>query len=173
VTSAVPRHRGLTPEERERLCAHVAPFPRTLALYTMAVQLGLGAEKLSRLNLGDVTPDGKNIQIVTALGGVPKTGQAPDSIVTSALVRFLGVRCSCEHFSRPLKTYRDDRGIQRCHVCHDDIRLALNPLFVSRRFKRLSPRWVREEFAEHRNALGLDPRLTFDSLRLSTEAALR
>ena len=171
MTRAEPRHRGLTPEEKERLFAHVTPLLRTLTLYTLAVHLGLGAERLSRLNLGEVTPDGRTVHLATRLGGKPRTEQATDPVVASMLTRFLCMRCSCQHFRMPLKTYRDARGIERCHACHDDIRLPLNPLFVSRQCHRLSPRWMREEFVQHRNTLGLDPRLTFDSLRLSTEVA--
>ena len=173
MSHAAPRHRGLTPEERERLFAHVTPLLRTLTLYTLATRLGLGAAKLSRLNLGDVTPDGRSVHTTTGLGGEPRTEQATDPIVATILTRFLCVRCSCQHFSRTLKTYRDARGVELCHVCHDGIRLPLNPLFVSRQCHRLSPRWMREEFVQHRNTLGLDPRLTFDSLRLSTEVAAR
>jgi hypothetical protein len=150
--------RGLTPEEQARLFVRVEPMLRTLALYTMARWYCLGARRLSRMDLGEVTPDGSKVHDVLL--------QRPaDPVVAAIVKRYLAKRCSCAHLRVALKTYRDAGGVERCHACHDDVRLQANPLFISRHRRRLSPKRMRHEFTQHRDALGLDPGLTFDSLR--------
>jgi hypothetical protein len=162
--SRATNRRGLTPEEQVRLFAHVEPVLRTLALYTLARRFHLGARRLSRLDLGEVTPDGSKVHEVVL--------QRPmDPAVAAIVKRYLAKRCSCAHLRLALKTYRDARGIERCHACHDDVRLRANPLFVSRHRRRLSPKRMRHEFTQHRDALGLDPGLTFDSLRRAKDTA--
>jgi hypothetical protein len=156
--------RGLTPEEQARLFARVEPMLRTLALYTLARRYHLGARRLSRMDLGDVTPDGSKVHEVLLQRPV-------DPAVAAIVKRYLAKRCSCAHLRLALKTYRDVRGIERCHACHDNVRLRANPLFVSRHHRRLSPKRMRHEFTQHRDALGLDPGLTFDSLRRAKDTA--
>ncbi len=173
MSRGVSHRRGLTQQEQERLFAHVEPLLRTLALYTLASRFRLGAGRLSKLDLGEVTPDGSTVHEVLRLGREPLPERPVDPAVAAVLERFLARRCSCAHLRLALKTYRDARGVERCHACHDDVRLRVNPLFVSRRHRRLSPKRMRHEFTQHRNALGLDPGLTFDSLRLPTKAAPR
>lgn len=168
MTRASSNRRGLTREEREQLFSHVAPLIRTLAVYTLATHFGLGARRLSMLHLGEITSDGRTVHQVLRLGPKPLP---IEPVVASVLKRFLAWRCSCAHLRFPLRTYRDSRGVERCHACHDDVRLQANPLFVSRWHRRLSPRRMRHEFTQHRDALGFDPGLTFDSLRLPTEPA--
>lgn len=79
----------------------------------------------------------------------------------------MGLRCACVHLRLPLRSYRDHAGVQRCHVCHDDLNVLANPLFLSRRRQRLSPKRIRNEFAQHRDQAGLDRRVRFSFLRLN------
>jgi hypothetical protein len=157
----------LSLDERQVIFRHVARLPRTLTLYTLATKLGLGARRLSLLNLGDVTANG---QVVAVSPTVIPTGSTLDQDLLPTIQRYLTWRCACSHHRVRLKTYRDPRGVERCHACHDDLELQANPLFVSRWHLRLSPRQMRHEFAKHRDALGFHRGLTFESLCLPTNA---
>ena len=156
----------LTLDEHRGILQHVGRHPRTLTLYTLAVRLGLGARRLSSLNLGDVTSDGRTVGFSPT--AIP-TGSKPDQDLVATIERYLVWRCACSHHRIRLRTYRDPRGIERCHACHDDLQLQANPLFVSRWHLRLSPRQMRYEFTKHRDALGFNQGLTFESLCLPAE----
>jgi hypothetical protein len=165
------RH-GLTREERARLFAHVEPRLRTLVLYTMASRFGLGATRLSRLNLGEVTPDGKTLHGALRFGSGTQIERPIEPHLANVLKRFLDHRCTCAHWRLSIKTYRDG-DIERCHLCHEDVRPRGNPLFISKQRRRLSPNQMRHEFRQHRDALGLHAGLTFESLLMPSKAAAR
>lgn len=167
--SRARKRRALTGEEQALLLFHVAPLIRTTTLYVLALRFGLGARELSALNLGDVTPDGRTLHEVLRLGTgtLPLFPPALGTEVIRTLNRYLAWRCSCAHLRLPLKTYRDQRGVERCHACHDDVRLLENPLFIGRLKVRLSGKRMRAEFAQHRDELGFDTGLVFESLRLA------
>jgi hypothetical protein len=167
--SRAPKRRGLSGEEQALLLFHVAPLVRTTTLYVLALRFGLGARALSALNLGDVTPDGKRLHEMLRLGTgtLPLFPPALGAEVSRTLSRYLAWRCSCAHHRLPLQTYRDRRGVERCHACHDDVRLLENPLFIGRLKVRLSGKRMRAEFARHRDELGFDKGLVFESLRLA------
>jgi len=155
----------LSLDQRQVILRHVARLPRALTLYTLATNLGFGARRLSSLNLGDVTSNG----LVAAISPtVIPTGSMLDQALVATIQGYLAWRCACSHHRVRLKTYRDPRGIERCHACHDDLKLQANPLFVSRWHLRLSPRQMRHEFSKHRDALGFNRGLTFESLCLPT-----
>lgn len=164
-----PKRRALTHEEQEALLFHVAPFLRSVALYKLALRFGLGARALSRLNIGDISPDGRSLREAIRLGteSLPLFPTALGPEVRRTLTRYLAWRCRCAHHRLPLQTYRDRTGFERCHACHDDVRLLVNPLFIGRLKVRLSGKRMRAEFARHRDELGFDERLVFDSLRLA------
>jgi hypothetical protein len=170
IEPATSGRRGLTRDERARLFAHVELHLRTLALYTMASRFGLGAPRLSRLNLSEVTPDGKTIHAVLRIGSATQLECSVEPQLANVLKRFLGYRCTCAHWRLSIKTYRDG-DIERCHLCHEDVRPRGNPLFISKQRRRLSPNQMRHEFRQHRDALGLHPGLTFESLLMPAEAA--
>jgi hypothetical protein len=169
--STTPR-RGLTSDEQALLLSHVWPFLRTATLYVLALKFGLGARELTRLNIGDVSRDGKRPDETLWLrsGTLPLFAGPVSAEVARLLARYLAWRCSCVHLKLPLQTYRDAACIERCHACHDGLDHLANPLFIGRTRRRLSAKRVRHEFAEHRDELDLDPMLSFDSLRLSYEA---
>jgi hypothetical protein len=155
--------RRLMSEERQRLLERVACSPRTLLLYTLAERLDVGARQLAALDLGDVTSDGHSVRLS---GRIASTGSHEDLLL--AMIRqYLAWRCACPHLRLRLRTYRDPRGVERCHACHDDLRLPANPLLRSRWNRRLSPKQMRHEFIRHRDALAIDKDLTFESLRPS------
>jgi hypothetical protein len=167
--------RALTGKEQAMLLFHVAPHVRTVTLYVLALRFGLGAKPLSALNIGDVTTDGRRARETAGLGGaeLPLFPVPFGPEVARTVARYLSWRCACAHLRLPLRSYRDERGVERCHACHDDLRLLENPLFIGRRHRRLSAKRMRHEFAEHRDDLGLDRALSFDSLRLAALEARR
>jgi hypothetical protein len=167
--SRTPKRRALTGEEQALMLFHVAPYLRSVTLYVLALRFGLGARALSALDIGDVSPDGRSPHEALRLGAgtLPLFPPALGTEVSRTLSRYLAWRCSCAHHRLRLQTYRDRQGTERCHACHDDVRLLANPLFIGRLKVRLSDKRMRAEFARHRDELGLDERLVFDSLRLA------
>jgi len=155
--------RRLTAEERQRLLERVACSPRALLLYNLAERLDVGARQLAVLDLGDVTSDGRSARLSGRLASVG----GHEELLLAMIRQYLAWRCACPHLRLHLRTYRDPRGVERCHACHDDLRLPANPLFRSRWNRRLSPKQMRHEFLRHRDALELDRLLTFESLRPS------
>jgi hypothetical protein len=132
-------------------------------LYTFAETLDLGARQLAMMDIGSVTIDGRSARLSTEFAAAV----VQDEQVLALIRQYLAWRCSCPHLRLRLRTYRDPRGVDRCHACHDDLRLLANPLFRSRWHLRLSPKQMRHEFLRHRDALELDRHLTFESLRPS------
>jgi hypothetical protein len=167
--------RALTVEEQMLLLFHVAPYVRTVTLYVLALRFGLGARTLSALNIGDVSEDGRRPRETLRLGAgtLPLFPPPLGAEVRRTLTRYLAWRCACFHLRHPLRTYRDEAGVERCHACHDDVRTLLSPLFVGRRSRRLSEKRMWNEFAEHRQEADLDPHLRFGCLRLTALEASR
>jgi hypothetical protein len=157
--------RRLAADERRRLLDHVAALPRTVLLYRLAEALDLGARHLAMMDIGSVTLDGRSARLSTEY----PSKAVPDEQLLALIRQYLAWRCSCPHLRLRLRTYRDPRGVERCHACHDDLRLLANPLFRSRWHRRLSPKQMRHEFLRHRDALALDQHLTFESLRPSPD----
>jgi hypothetical protein len=172
-TSAMTSRPVLSQEEQVQLVFHVAPWIRTVTLYVFALRFGLGARRLSALNIGDVSPDGRrpSERLRLGEGTLPLFAEPIGREVARTLSRYLVWRCSCVHMRLPLQTYRDPAGVERCHSCHDGMDLLANPLFIGRGRRRLSAKRMRHEFAEIRDEIGLDHRLSFDSMRLTCEAA--
>ena len=139
-------------------------------MYTMAIHLGLGAEELCALNLGDVSPDGR---WVYPTANFLKSEEHDPVRITDDLQRVVGkylqTRCACIHMRLPLKTYLDSQGVRRCHACHDDVNTDACPLFIGRQGRRISAKRIRNEFAENRRKAGLDEALHFQSLRLTSQ----
>lgn len=164
--------RGLTPDEQAALLAHVRHRPRTVAIYRMAIELRLGARQLCELNVGDVSSDGRSLRQKFILEPSPPLSFLPFSEeLRASVMAYIAWRCSCTHMRLPLRTYLDHTGVARCHACHDDIRTSHSPLFIGHRSRRISPKRLRNEFAEHRREANLDPSLRFHSLRLTSPKA--
>jgi hypothetical protein len=152
-----------------RLLALVAGEVRTVTIYMLALRCRLGTRDLSALNIRDVSADGRRPRRTLRLGRgtLPLFGEPIGIELAQALTRYLAWRCSCAHLRLPLRTYHDERGIERCCACHDGLVLPANPLFISARHRRLSAKRIENHFREHRDALGLDGAVRFDSLRLA------
>jgi hypothetical protein len=157
-------------EERALLAASVKASSRDHGLFSLALQTGLAARVLHRLDVAHVSPDGRALREQLAL---PSGGAANDNItmplpdgLRSILMSYLGgIRPECLHLRAPVRTMVDWRGTELCAVCGHRIDFLRSPLFMSRFEDRLSLRRMRSLFASYRQRLGLPSYFHFDTLR--------
>lgn len=160
-------------QETERLLATVTGDIRTLTVYTLAMHVGLTCREIAGLGVTDVAPDGR--EPGDAILCHPVDGRRahhehralpvpPD--VRPILAPYLTWRRGlCPHPDRPMKTTMGRDRIRRCASCGDVADFLRAPLFLSQWMRRISPRRLRAEFAEYRDAAGLRKSLHFDCMR--------
>jgi integrase len=156
-----------------RLLAEAAQSPRSLVLYTLAMDIGLGARECAGLDVEDISLDGAQARPSIRIRlwdrrrkYTAPVREAPLGAATGAAVeRYLGWRRDrCAHFRVSLQTYRDGSGVERCHACADVADFLKAPMFLGRNGQRVSAQWLREEFAGVRRRLRLDRDLGFGGL---------
>jgi hypothetical protein len=165
-----------TPEERRRLLEETEGlYPRAHAIFSLGLWQ-LTAREVCSLDVRQVSADGTEPMRAIYVPRVdsrrtldePLRREPIDDQVWRALHAYLKWRRRlCEHFRIPLKTARDERGIERCHSCGEVADFLAAPLFGSRQSDRITARQVRNEFRKFREMLALNPALHFDSLRES------
>jgi integrase len=163
----------LRDRERTRLIASVASDIRPLTVYTLALWVGLTCRELASIDVRDFSPDGWSPGDAVLCRTVDgrRTDRDDRAIplppeVKSILARYLLWRRGlCPHPDRPMKTIIGRDRIRRCASCGDVADFLRAPLFLSQWMRRISPRRLRAEFAEYRDAAGLRKSLHFDCMR--------
>jgi site-specific recombinase XerC len=123
-------------------------------LYSMALGTGLRLRELLGLNVGDVSPDGRDVRRrVTLDPATTKGGRRGEVFLPARLIPKL----------RRFLTWKAARGES---VAPDA------PLFVSGQGRRLSPRAAQWRFAWWQRRAGFDRHYSFHSLRHSSVTAV-
>ena len=132
--------------------AHSAP--RDHALYSMALGTGLRLSELLGLNVGDVSPDGREARRRVVLDpATTKGGRRGEVFLPERLIPKL----------RRLLAWKREHG--------ESVE-ADAPLFVSAQGRRLSPRAAQWRFAWWQRKAGFDRHYGFHSLRHSSVTAV-
>ena len=149
-----PRFRApetMTVAEQARLLRVTAahPDPRDRVLYSTALATGLRLRELLGLNVGDVSPDGRQVRRRVLLRtATTKNGRRGEVFLPARLMpklrRFLAWKRKVDQSLEPAA-----------------------PLFVSGQGRRLSPRAAQWRFAWWQERAGFDRRYNFHSMRHS------
>ena len=148
-----PRFRApetMTAAEQSALLRATAghPAPRDHVLYSMALGTGLRLRELLGLNVGDVSPDGREVRRRIVLQ-VTKGGQRGEVFLPARLIP-------------KLQRFLVWKG------AHGESLEPDAPLFVSGQGRRLSPRAAQWRFAWWQERAGFDRRYNFHCLRHSS-----
>src|SRR5262245_4547199 len=138
------------PDQAARLAATAAlPAPRDHGLYSMALGTGLRLAELLGLDVGDVSPDGREVRTrVTLDPATTKGGRRGEVFLPKRLIPKL-------------------RAFLVWKVAHRESVEPDAPLFVSGQRRRLSPRAAQWRFAWWQARAGFDRRYNFHCLRHS------
>ncbi len=130
------------------------PAPRDHLLYSMALGTGLRLRELLGLNVGDVSPDGREVRRRVVLDpATTKGGQRGEVFLPERLIPKL----------RRFLAWKRDSG---------ESVVAYAPLFVSKRGSRLSPRAAQWRFAWWQRKAGFDRHYGFHALRHAAVTAV-
>ena len=172
--------RALTTAERGHLLELTAATPPDHLLFHLALGGPLVARDLVAVNLGHLTEDGARIldavrvrsEDVRRAGRVEKLAYLSPPARQAAAKVIAEQRNRCLHSSagRPLGTYGEADGVERCHACRRPVDWRRWPLFESLSGRRLSASQARRRFAAWRRRLGWADDLGFECLRATYEA---
>ena len=121
--------------------------PRDHVLYSMALGTGLRLRELLGLNVGDVSPDGRQVRRRVVLA-VTKAGRRGEVFLPARLIPKLRRFLAWKH-------------------AHGESLEPDAPLFMSSQGRRLSPRAAQWRFAWWQERAGFDRRYNFHALRHS------
>jgi site-specific recombinase XerC len=144
----------MTAAEQAALLRATNDSPRDHVLYSMALGTGLRLRELLGLNVGDVSPDGREIRRrVTLDPATTKGGRRGEVFLPARLIPKL----------RAFLTWK---------AAHGESVAADAPLFVSGQRRRLSPRAAQWRFAWWQKRAGFDRHYGFHATRHSAVTAV-
>jgi site-specific recombinase XerC len=139
----------MTAAEQAALLRATKDAPRDHVLYSMALGTGLRLSELLGLNVGDVSPDGREVRMrVTLDPATTKGGRRGEVFLPARLIPKL-------------------RAFLACKAAHGESLDGDAPLFVSGQGRRLSPRAAQWRFAWWQRRAGFDRHYGFHQMRHS------
>src|SRR5574341_589152 len=144
----------MTAAEQAALLRATKDAPRDHVLYSMALGTGLRLSELLGLNVGDVSPDGREVRRrVTLDPATTKGGRRGEVFLPARLIPKL-------------------RAFLAWKAAHGESLASDAPLFLSGQGRRLSPRAAQWRFAWWQRRAGFDRRYNFHCMRHSSVTAV-
>lgn len=168
-----PLPTGMTPEVVQRLTTDPGVDLPTRTRVALGLS-GLTAIEVHALDIRNVSMNGNEALTIIVVpnrdGRRADYGPTRRQTITEHARFFLGCHLSerrsrCSHHRMLMRSWTDDKGLDRCANCNEPRDFLSLPLFDSRESDRMSVSAIREEFRRLREMFGLDRSVTFDSLR--------